>query len=155
MDVVPMQDADIRYCVLDYSDQQNPDFFWYPLIFLDQFPRPAADLKIGPYRLQVPLDWSVVIADKHMGTMEIIEIKHINDRDFDAFCYNPIDGYMPSFHEISIDNIFPDVSWSVPKLKHGHILAIPLTDGPSPVCAYFLRDINKCAEVLDITKIFA
>jgi hypothetical protein len=101
----------------------------------------------------VPLDWSIVIADKNMGTMEVIDLKHINDREFQAFCFNPINGYMPSFYDIDIENIFPNVTWSVPKLKNGHLLAVPLS-GSEPLCAFFLKDVNKIPESLDITKIF-
>jgi hypothetical protein len=118
------------------------------------FPRPAADLQIGQYRIQMPLDWSIVIADKNFGNMEILELKHLNDRPFEAFIFNPINGFMPSFGEITIENIFPDVTWNMPKLKYGHIIAVPLTDGPAPPCAFFVRDIVKIPEVLDITKIF-
>jgi hypothetical protein len=151
---IPNEDTDVRYCVLDYSNQADVDFFFPPLIFLDVFPRPAADLKIGPYRLRMPLDWSIVIADKDFGFVEILELKHLNDREFSAFVLNPMKSYIPSFFEITIENVFPDATWHMPRLKYGHILAVPLHDGPNPLCAFFLRDTNKIPESLDITKIF-
>ena len=155
MNEIPEQiETDLRYCVLDYSNQADVDFLFPPLVFLDVFSRPAADLRIGKFRVQVPLDWSIVISDKNMGTMEVIDLKHINDRDFQAFCFNPINGYMPSFLDIDIENIFPNVSWSVPKLKNGHLLAIPLSHEEEPLCAFFVRDTNKIPESLDITKLF-
>lgn len=155
MEEVPNQVDDLRYCVLDYSNQADVDFLFYPLIFLDQFPRPAADLQLGKFRIQMPLDWSIIIADKHLGAMEIVELKHLNDRDFDAFVLNPINGYMPMFLEITIQNVFPDVTWNIPKLKRGHILAVPLHDGPEPPCAFFVKDTNKLPDGLDISKVFA
>ncbi len=148
-------EVDLRYCVLDYSNQNEVDFYFPSLVFMDEFTRPAADLRIGKYRVQVPLDWSVVIADKNMGNVELIEIKHINDRDFQAFCFNPISGYMPSFPDIEIENIFPDVSWSVPKLSNGHLLSVPLEDRDEPMCAFFVKDVHRIPENLDITKIIA
>lgn len=154
MNQLPSQIDELRYCVLDYSDPKDVDWYFIPLIFLDSFSRPAADLKIGKYRIQVPLDWSVVISDKNFGNLEIIEIKQLNDRPFEAFILNPINGYIPDFGEVTIENIFPDVNWSVPKLKNGHILAVPLDDTPNPPCALFVRDINKITDILDITKIF-
>lgn len=154
MNDLPNQVDDLRYCVLDYSNQQDVDFFFIPLIFLDVFPRPAADLRIGPYRIQMPLDWSIVIAEKDFGLIEIIELKHLNDRDFTAFALNPVRSYMPQFHEITIENVFTDMNWYMPRLKYGHILAVPLSDGPEPVCAFFVKDTNKLPESLDITKIF-
>lgn len=156
MNDLPQQlTEDLRYCVLDYSNQADVDFYFMPLAYLDVFSRPAADLKIGPYRIMMPLDWSVVIADKNFGYMEILELKHLNDRDFEIFGINPCSGYMPEFHEVSIENIFPDYSWNMPRLKFGHILAVPLRDGPEPPCALFVKDTNKLPEVLDITRIFA
>jgi len=155
MEEVPNQVDDLRYCVLDYSNQADVDFYFIPLIFLDVFPRPAADLQIGKYRIQMPLDWSIIICDKHLGNMEIIELKHLNDRDFEVFALNPINGYMPQFLEITIQNVFPDVTWNIPKLKRGHILAVPLHDGPNPPCAFFVKETNKLPDGLDISKIFS
>jgi hypothetical protein len=155
MNELPNQIEDLRYCVLDYSNQAEVDFYFIPLIFLEVFQRPAADLKIGNFRVQMPLDWSIVISDKHFGLVEIIELKHLNDRDFSAFVFNPLKSYMPSFLEITIENVYSDVSWHVPRLKHGHILCVPLDDRPSPQCAFFLRDTNKIPESLDIAKIFS
>ena len=155
MEEVPNQVDDLRYCVLDYSNQADVDFYFIPIYMLDVFPRPAADLQIGPYRIQMPLDWSVVIADKHLGHMEIIELKHLNDRDFDVFVLNPITGYVPRFLEITIQNIFPDVTWSIPKLKRGHLLAVPLHDGKDAPCAFFVKDTNKLPDGLDISKVFS
>jgi hypothetical protein len=129
-------------------------FLIIPLIFLDVFPRPAADLRIGPYRIQLPLDWSIVIADKDFGNMEIIELKNLNDRPFDAFILNPISSYMPSFGQVTIENVFPDMMWYMPKLKYGHILVVPLENTVKPMCVLCVRDLNKISEVLDITKIF-
>lgn len=153
MNDIPNEIDDIRYGVLDYSDKDDVDYYFMPLIFLDNFPRPAADLQLGPYRIQMPLDWSIMIVDKDSGAIEILELKSINDREFDAWGFNPINGYMPSFLPINVLNIYPDVNWFFPKLKYGHILAVPLEDGPSPVCAYFVKDINKLPDVLDITKL--
>ena len=48
-------DEDLRFSVLDNSDNQNPDYFFIPLIFLESFTGPAAVLKIGPYDLTMPL----------------------------------------------------------------------------------------------------
>lgn len=155
MNEVPDEVDDLRYCVLDYSNQNDVDFFFIPLIFLDIFPRPAAVLRIGQYRIQMPLDWSIVIADKDFGFVEVLDLKHINDRDFTAFVFNPVNSYVPEFLDITIENVFPDVTWNMPRLKYGHILAVPLCDGEKPPCAFFVKDTNKIPESLDITKILA
>jgi hypothetical protein len=146
---------DLRFCVLDYSNTQDVDFFFVPIIFLDVFTRPSADLRIGRYRVQMPLDWSIVIADKDFGYMEIIELKDLRDRPFEAAIFNPITGFIPNFGEITHLNNFPDVTWNMPKLKYGHILVVPLENKRDPACAFFVKDIHRLPDSLDITKIFA
>lgn len=157
MNIIPEEIGefdDIRYCVLDYSDQDNVDYYFIPLYFLESFSSPVADLQIGKYRIQMPLDWSIIIGDKHQASLEIIQLMHLNDRDFTAFTFNPVNGYMPSFFDIQIIDVFPDVKWFTPKLKYGHILSVPLEIKESPLCVFMLKDINKVPEVLDISKIF-
>lgn len=152
---LPNQIDEMNYCVLDYSDQNNVDFYFIPLVFIDQFSRPAADLRIGSFRIQVPLDWSIVICDKDFGFIEIIDLKHINDREFAAFALNPLKSYIPSFLDITIENIYSEVEWNMPRLKHGHILAVPLHDGQNPLCVFFVRETNRLPDSLDISKIIA
>lgn len=152
MNNLPDEVDDIRYCVLDYTDHNNVDYIFVPLLFLESFNKSAVDLRIGKYRLQMPSDWSVIIGDKHRGDLEVLSLKQLNDRQFDVFAMNPISGYMPEFLDIEIQNVFPDVKWYFPKLKYGHILAIPLEDGPEPICAYFLKDTNKIPDSLDIAQ---
>jgi hypothetical protein len=66
MNDIPDEVDDLRYCVLDYSDPKEADFLFPPLIYLDAFTREAADIRIGGLCLQMPLDWSIVIADKNL-----------------------------------------------------------------------------------------
>ena len=153
MTIVPDEVDDLNYCVLDYSNPDDVDFVFLPLVYLDSFSRPAADLRIGKHRLQMPLDWSIVIADKNLGNVEIIELSQLNDRDFDIFGFNPITSTMPQFHDILIEDTFPDIQWYMPKLANGHLLAVPLTGGDNPTCAFFVRDTNKLPDSLDITKL--
>lgn len=156
LDNIPdMIEDDLRFCVLDYSNQNDVDFVFPPVVFREQFSRPCARLRIGQHYLNVPLDWSIVIADKNSGNLEIIDIKHINDREFQAFALNPISGYMPSFLDLEIADIFSDIVWNVPKMSNGHLLAVPLTLGKEPVTVLLVRDTNKLPDMLDITKIFA
>jgi hypothetical protein len=103
----------------------------------------------------MPLDWSIVIADKDFGHMEIIEIKDLRDRPFEAFIMNPITSYMPDFGEITHVNNFPDVMWTMPKLKFGHILVVPLENKRNPACCLLAKDCARLPDQLDITKIFS
>jgi len=150
---LPEKVDDLRYCVLDYSDAHNIDYYWFPLIFLDIFSSPCADIRIGPYNIQMPLDWSIVVGDKHAGDLEIMRLVDLNDKDFDAFSINPIRGYMPDFFNIEILNVFSDVKWYFPRLKNGHILAFPLSTGSNPPCVFFVKETGKLPDQLDIRQL--
>lgn len=151
---VPDQIEDIRFCVLDYSDQSDVDYYFIPLIFLESFNSPCVDIKIGNANIQMPLDWSVIIGDINSGDLEIMPLVYLNDKDFDVFTYNPINGYMPKFSKFQVINIWPDVKWYFPKLKNSNFLAVPLEDRESPLCAFFIKDIGKVSETIDIRKLF-
>ena len=112
------------------------------------------DIKIGNTNIQMPLDWSVIIGDINSGDLEIMPLVYLNDKDFDVFTYNPINGYMPKFSKFQVINIWPDVKWYFPKLKNGNFLAVPLEDTESPLCAFFIKDAGKVPESIDIRKLF-
>jgi hypothetical protein len=152
---LPMElNEDLRYCVLDYSTPATDvDFHFIPLVFLDIFNRPSADLSIGPFRVQLPLDWSIMISDKNFGYVEMIELRHLNDREFTALVMNPIKTFIPKFYDINMLNVYNDVTWNMPRLKFGHILAIPLSSAPNSDCIFAVRENNRIPESLDITKI--
>jgi hypothetical protein len=144
-------DEDLRYGVLDYSNPQEVDYMFVPLVFLESFSCPAAVLRIGNREVKMPLDWSLVIGEPDHGDPEVINIMSLNDRGFSTF---PITGYKPEWHTVEIVNIYQEVKWYVPKLKFGHILAVPLMPGEDPACAFFLKEANKVPEVLDLNKIW-
>jgi hypothetical protein len=144
---------DIRYCVLDYSDIHNVDYYCVPLLFLENFSSPAADLQIGEYRVQIPLDWYILVGEKYFGDLEVIPVMNCLHKDFNAFCFNPIDGYRPEFGLLDVVNVYPDIKWYMPKLKFGHLLAIPLENKPKPNCCFIVRDIHKLPDTIDISKL--
>jgi len=139
---------------LDYSNPQEVDYRFVPLVFLESFSCPAAVLRIGNREVKMPLDWSLVIGEPDHGDPEVISIMSLNDRGFSTFVFNPITGYKPEWHTVEIVNIYQEVKWYVPKLKFGHILAVPLMPGEDPACAFFLKEANKVPEVLDLNKIW-
>ena len=141
-------DENLRFAVLDNSDPSNPDFFYIPLIFLESFNAPAAVLQIGKGQIKVPLDWSLIVCDPSIGDPEVLPVTSLNDRGFKAFIFNPLTGFLPSFEEIEIVNIYQEVKWYFPKLKFGHILAVPLFEDDNSPCIYFVKETNKIPDVL-------
>jgi len=148
MNDMPEEVDDLRYGVLDYSMPNNVDYHFVPMVFMESFNAPAAVLRIGNKQIQMPLDWSVIIGDPECGEPEIIPLMTINDRGFSTFVFNPITGTMPKFEPLDLVNVYTEVKWYFPKLKFGHILAVPLTDGFNPPCAYFVKETQKIPEVL-------
>ena len=154
MDQIPDEIDEVRFCVLDNSDPKDPDYFYIPLIFLESFNSPALVLRIGPHTVRMPVDWQLLIGEPDFGDLEVVPLTSINDRGFSAFTFNPLDSFKPEFHPIEIVDIYQDVKWYFPKLRPGQMLAVPITEGEKPLCAYFVKDISRQSEVVDYGKIW-
>ncbi len=154
MDQIPEEIDEVRFCVLDNSDPREPDYFYIPLIFLESFNSPALVLRIGEHTVRMPVDWQILIGEKDFGDLEVVPLSSINDRGFSSFCFNPLDGFKPEFHPVEIVDIYQDIKWYFPKLKPGQLLAVPLSEGESPLCAYFIKEISRQSEVIDYGKIW-
>jgi hypothetical protein len=152
MDEIPDEVEDLRFCVLDNSDPKDPDYFFIPLIFLESFNSPALVLRIGKNTIRMPVDWNVLIGEPDLGDLEIVPLTSINDRGFSVFAFNPLDSFKPEFFSIEIVDIYQDIKWYFPKLKPGQMLAVPLTAGPKPLCAYFIKEVSRQSEVIDYSK---
>ncbi len=147
-------DDDMRFSVLDNSDSQNPDFFFQPLIFLESFNSPAMVLRIGNNEITMPIDWSIAVGDSTSACdIEILPLTSLNDRGFEAFCFNPLSSFRVEFKSIEIVNFYNDVKWYFPKMKNGHLLTVPLNKEPKPLCAYFVKEISRQSEMIDLSKI--
>ena len=147
-------DEDLRFSVLDNSDAQNPDFFFQPLIFLESFNSPAMVLKIGNDEVTMPIDWSIAVGDSSSSSdIEILPLTSLNDRGFEAFCFNPLSSFRIEFKKIEIVNFYNDVKWHFPKMKNNHLLTVPLNKEPKPLCAYFVKEISRQSEIIDLSKI--
>jgi hypothetical protein len=145
-------DEDLRFSVMDNSDPQNPDYFYIPLIFLESFTAPAAVLKVGPYTVNMPLDWCTIVGDPEGPDMEIIPLTSLNDRGFRTFIFNPLSSFRPEFYDIDIIDVYQDVKWYFPKMKPGQLLCTPLNGEPQPPCAYFVKEVSRQSELVDYSR---
>jgi len=143
---------DMRFCVLDNSDNQNPDYFFIPLIFLESFTGPAAVLQVGPNEITMPLDWSTIVGDPEGPEMEVLPLTSLNDRGFKTYCFNPLSSFKPEFLDIDIIDIYQDVKWYFPKIRSGQLLCTPLHQGEKPMCSYFVKEVSRQSEIVDYTK---
>ena len=107
-------------------------------------------LEIGRKTVQMPIDWSIMIIERELGICEMVPLTSLNDRGFEALVSNPLTDYMLKSEEIKIINVFQDVKWYLPKLKHGHILAVPIDEGKTPACVYFAKDINQLPDEIQV-----
>lgn len=144
---------DLNYCILDHSDNDDIDYKFPPVVFIEEFSKSGVELQIGPYVIQVPWDWCALLGDKEIGDLEVVEIKKFNGRDFNIFTLNPITGYMPEYYPIKILNFYNEISWTVPFIKQEHLLAIPLRNGENPKCVFFCEAKHKLPDVIDVRSL--
>jgi hypothetical protein len=129
-------DDSMRFSILDNSDASNPDFFFIPLIFLESFNAPAMVLRIGDDEVTMPIDWSIAVGDSSSSSdIEILPLTSLNDRGFEAFCFNPLSSFRIEFKPIEIVNFYNDVKWYFPKIRNGQLLTVPLNLGSKPLCS--------------------
>ena len=55
---------------------------------------------------------------------------------------------------INCKHLYSDVKWYAPKLKFGHLLNVPLHDGPNAPCVLFVKEANKLPDQLDISELW-
>jgi hypothetical protein len=96
----------------------------------------------------------MVVGDKECGMdPEVLPLTSINDRGFDALIFNPIKGFRAEYMPIEIVNIYNDVKWYFPKMKNGQLLTVPITEGVNPPCAFFVKEVTRQSEVLQLHKV--
>jgi hypothetical protein len=145
---------DIRFSVLDNSDPKNPDFFFVPLIFIESFNAPAMVLEINGHEITMPIDWSIAVGDSECGNdLEVLPLTSINDRGFESFLFNPLSSFKFEFGTIKVVNFYNDVKWYFPKMRNGQLLSVPITTGPAPLCAFFVKEISRQSELIDYTNL--
>ena len=154
LDRVPEEIHDIRYCVLDYSEPKNPDYFFIPLIFLESFNAPAVVLQVGDYKVQMPLDWSILVCDEDYSDLEVMPLTSLNDRGFHTMVFNPLRHMVPRPQEVNIINVYTEVKWFFPRLKNGNILVVPVEDTEHPNCILVVKEVNKLPDVIDMGALF-
>ena len=79
MNELPDEVDDLRFAILDNSDPNNPDYFFIPLIFLESFNSPAMVLQVGNSTIRLPIDWKILIGEKEVGDLEMLNLSSLND----------------------------------------------------------------------------
>jgi len=154
LETLPEEIDDLCFAILDNSNPSNVDYHYIPLIFLESFNSPALVLRIADKTIKMPVDWQVLIGEQEHGDLETLPLSSLNDRGFNAFQFNPLSSFAPSFLPIEIVDIYPDVTWYAPRLRNGQFLAVPIDDGPKPRCVYFVKEVSRNCEIVDYSQVF-
>ena len=102
----------------------------------------------------MPLDWSLVVGDESCASdPEVLPLTSLNERGFDALTINPIKGYRCEFMPIEIVNVYQEVKWYFPKIKNNQLLTIPLQDKHNPDCAFFVKEISRQCETIQLENL--
>lgn len=143
---------ELRFSVLDNSNPLDPDFFFTPLVFLESFNSPAVVLSIGGHELILPIDWCIVVGDAESGCdLEVLPLTSLNERGFDALCFNPLSSFRVDFLPVQVVNYYNDVKWFFPKMKGGQLLTIPLSNTEKPECIYAVKEVARQNELIDLS----
>lgn len=154
LETLPEEIDDLRFAILDNSNPQNVDYHFIPLIFLESFNAPALVLRVGEHKIRMPLDWQVLIGEQDHGDLETLPLSSLNDRGFNAFEFNPLTSFSPTFLPIEIVDIYHDVTWYAPRLRNGQFLCVPIEDKVKPRCIYFVKEISRNCEIVDYNQVF-
>ncbi len=147
---IPSKSTDLYFCVLDYSDPTDIDYQFIPVVFVENFPKANAVLRIGPNTVEVQLHWSILVGDQDFGELELMPIIEFHGRDFSAFTFNPCKGFMSRFEPIEIINIYQEVKWCIPTVMPEHLLTVPLRGGENPPCGFFAEPKTKLPDDFDL-----
>lgn len=102
----------------------------------------------------MPLDWQILIGESEHGDLETLPLTSLNDRGFNAFEFNPLSAFSPTFLPIEIVDIYNEVTWYAPRLRNGQFLCVPLGEGHKPKCIYFVKEISRNCEIVDYNQAF-
>lgn len=159
-----------KYCVLDLSDPEDIDYRYQPCLLFNEYEYPAVELRIGPYTLEVPMNWRILTGDSEYGDLEIVDIDELTNFEYQAFVFNPFKSFQPKFMPVSIQNSYTSMTkWFVPKLQKKHVLGVPLgieREWPSatdfvtqerhayPECVWLIDDIDRMSQSICIKDVF-
>ena len=129
--------------VFDYSNKNDYDYFFRPLIMTETFSSVTVEFQIGQNKILLPLGWSIVLGCPETGDIELIPVGDLNSRDFHAIVYNPIKAMMHKFVPLTPIDVFTEVSWTVPRLAFHNFLLMPINNNESPDCIIIINESDQ------------
>ena len=133
------------FCSLNLSSLKDADYFFHNIMSTVNFSAIAAEIQIGDFTTQLPINWQILLGDDDSGMIETASIDDLMSlKDPHAFVYNPISSKYVSFVPIKVKNIFTiNVRWQIPLLAKSNMLAVPIEYGNKPACIFVADDIDR------------
>ena len=156
LDFVPTEPIRINHCIMDLSEMENIDYFFPLMEDVEEITRAVAVLKIGEYKMKMPLKWHVLTYCDDTFEVQLVEVSELVEFDTSTFVFNPLSGFMPvRGMGIDIINVYKDMKWYSPSMKPKTLVAVPLTDEDGAPCAFFSRDAVKNIENLQYGELWS
>lgn len=118
-----MEGSDLYFCVLDFAKPKTPDYQFKKCVVIETYDAPIARLRVGPFEAAIPWRWSVMIT--YTDQAEVITVRDLIGRDYEAFCINPLSGYMPERLPIRYIGCY-ESAWTCPRAQKHEMFAIPI-----------------------------
>ena len=149
--------ADMRYCVFDFSNQADPDFMFQPVKTpqgdaIDTHNKSAIyTVEIGGVTTRIPESFAVLCVEPETSDIQVLPVA--NCHDYVALVYNPITGYSLSRALIKLRSKSEPEDTATPRKKRAQMLAIPVTDEPNPPCIFITNTTISQFDKLNISHI--
>lgn len=118
---------DEKFCVFDYSDKDDKDFYFKRVSKYFSYRNAVAELKIGNYYLDLPLNWKVLVTNTYDYMCNLVSIEDLLHYPHKTAIFNPYYYCVPKIVNISINNInFKPIEHFVPYLSKKNVLVLPL-----------------------------
>lgn len=149
------RETPLNYCVLDHSNNDDVDYKFRPLLFIEPGVIATVFLRVGGrYVISVPATWFILTMDQETSEVDIVPILRVSNMTYSAFAFNPISGFIPKAHQLEILDTYPEVEWRIPKLDKGHMLALPLKVSDNPECIFIVRDYKSISNNIEYSNLF-
>ena len=137
-----------HFGVLTFEDVKNPDFVFKHTDHIMAYNAAGITLEIGSgkevSRIVVPLHWWILCVS--LDEVQTIPLYELSRNDYEAFCFNPINGYRPEYLNLRVStstpSIYPYANWYSPPVGEKDLILIPLSDkhdsrNGHPLCVMF------------------
>lgn len=134
-----------HYAVVDLGSDMNTlgaaDITFPKLLYITDQTSHAVVCDIEGVEVTLPLSWNLFIGDEDSAEVEALPITELNARNFQVILTNPASGFRHRFADIRIKTVLIEYEWTMPRLKNGQALAVPINSKNE--CLYITSSLSK------------